>query len=88
MGTRCGVAADLTAPITVAVVQLMDDVDGFGSSEGATQLRMDGFGEAGSRIGQMFRPGRGKTEAMGQSEPCVKHVKHAEQEAMTRTMAQ
>ena len=43
----------------------MDDVDGFGSSEGATQLRMDGFGTAGSQIGQIFRPGRGKTEAMG-----------------------
>ena len=57
-------AADLTTATTVAIAQLMDDVDGFASSEGATQLRMHGFVTAGSEIGQIFRPGPGKTEGM------------------------
>ena len=57
-------ALDLVASERVAVVQLMDDIDGSTSSDGAAVEQLRGMGEAGARIGQIFRPGRGKTEGI------------------------
>ena len=57
-------AADFTATHHVAVAQVMDDVDAFDASEGGARVQLRNMGGKGAEIGQMFRPGRGKTEGM------------------------
>ena len=63
-GSTRVLALDLVATLSIAVTQMMDDIEAFASSEGGAQVRLTGIGEAGLSVGQILRPGPGKTEGL------------------------